>query len=330
MKIKPKYKLGRIRGKAQRHFGYMISIPERTLRSTGALAGGLVKELTDVVLPGSFRKTKLYRSLVDTTLRFVIEEVGRAKSKPIDDSALPSDFALRRSTGNGIEVLGILLFRFSPVWVLAALSDLSSTSRVIIREVALTLQENNLLERGIEFENVDQILDGLERTSGRLADSFNTPPIDIEGLRDEWEAVKKEVSRIPVSQLPKPAKLFTVWNQLKQEANRQGCSSFHISSLMALSVVKRFPSRALWLSQCITLAATKTGRLFGHRLFEDYSSSLMEIRKAGYLRYWVNEFSPYLRAAGDHFSPHQTSYTQRLIAWCFENAGAVRKRSLRK
>ena len=58
---------------------YLISLPERSIRSTGALAGGLARELSEVVLPSSFRKTKLYRSLVDVTLRFVAEQVGQAQ-----------------------------------------------------------------------------------------------------------------------------------------------------------------------------------------------------------------------------------------------------------
>ncbi len=115
---------------------YMISLPERSLRSTSALAGGLARELSEVVLPSSFRRTKLYRSLVDVTLRFVAEQVGQAQRPSDLASGLPSDFALRRSAGNGIEMAGILLFRFSPVWVLAALSDLSSTGRVLVREIA--------------------------------------------------------------------------------------------------------------------------------------------------------------------------------------------------
>jgi hypothetical protein len=327
MREESKRNLNKIRHKGQSHIRYVISIPERTLRSTGALAGGLVKEFSEVVLPGSFRRTKLYRSLVDTTIRFVVEGVGRARPHPDVDIALPPDFALRRSTGNGIEVLGILLFRFSPVWVLAALSDLSSAGRVLTREISSTLQANGLLEKGVEFGNIEQILNGLEKTSGRLVDGLNMPPLDIEGLRQEWEEVKKEASRIPVGKLPSPSKLSIAWNQLKREADRQGCSIFQLSSLMALSAVKRFPSRAVWLSQCLTLAATKTGRVFGHTIFEDYSSSLKDIKQAGYLRYWVSELTPYLRAAANHFSPQQTSFTEQMIAWCLEKAHFIRKSS---
>jgi hypothetical protein len=286
-----------------------------------------VKEFTEVFLPGSFRRTKLYRSLVDTTLRFVIEGIGRARPHPDADSALPPDFVLRRYTANSIEVLGILLFRFSPVWVLAALSDLSGAGRVLTREISNNLQADGLLEKGIDFGNIEQILDGLEKTSGRLVDGLNIPPLDIDGLRREWEAVKLEASRIPVAYLPSPAKLSTVWNQLKREAVRQGCSIFQLSSLMALSAVKGFPSRALWLSQCLTLAATRTGKVFGLAIFEDYTSSFKEIKRAGYMRYWVRELTPYLQAAANDFSPRHLSSTEQMIAWCLERANFTRKRS---
>ncbi|MGH9429901.1 MAG: hypothetical protein ACRD2L_26755, partial [Terriglobia bacterium] len=141
---------------------YLISLPERSVRSTGALAGGLARELSEFVLPSSFRKTKLYRSLVDVTLRFVAEQVGQVQRPGDPAPSLPSDFALRRSAGNGIEMAGILLFRFSPVWLLAALSDLSSAGRVLVREISASLVEKGLLERDVDFATIDEILDGLE------------------------------------------------------------------------------------------------------------------------------------------------------------------------
>jgi hypothetical protein len=98
----------------RRRLSYLISLPERGLRSTGALAGGLFREVSQIVIPASFRRTKLYRSLVETSLRFVIEQVGKVEKADTLEPPLPSDFALRRSAGNGIEILGILLFRTSP------------------------------------------------------------------------------------------------------------------------------------------------------------------------------------------------------------------------
>lgn len=295
---------------------YLISLPERSVRSTGALAGGLARELSEVVLPSSFRKTKLYRSLVEVTLRFIAEQVGQVQRPNDQRPQLPSDFVLRRGAGNGIEMAGVLLFRFSPVWILAALSDLSSTSRILIREISTALVEKGLLEGNVDFENIDQILDGLEKTSGRLADNLNMPPFEVETLRREWRMLKREAGTIAPKQMPSTQELAHSWQALKEEAARQDCSVFELSTLMALSAVTQFPARALWLSHCATTAAGKTGMLFARTLLENYTTTLEGIREAGYLHYWARQLKPYLSAAARNFSPSQTSYTERFLQWC--------------
>lgn len=40
---------------------YLISLPERVLRSTSAVAGGLLRELGDAAVPAAVRRTLLYR-----------------------------------------------------------------------------------------------------------------------------------------------------------------------------------------------------------------------------------------------------------------------------
>jgi hypothetical protein len=214
---------------------------------------------------------------------------------------------------------GILLFRLSPVWVLAALSDLSGASRILIREISESLQERSLLEKNVDFQSIDQVLDGLEQTSGRLADNINMPPFDVQVLRQEWETLKQEARKIPPKQRPSSERLMLSWQDLKNEAAQQGCSVFELSSLMALSAATRLPGKALWLSQCATLAAQKTGTLLANTLLENYTATLSEIRQAGYLRYWVRELRPYVNAAASHFSPEQSSYTERFLEWCWQH-----------
>src|SRR5713226_4938085 len=162
---------------------YLVSLPERVLRSAAALAGGLVRELGDVSLPAAVRRTKTYQMMVGIALRFMIEEVGEVEGVYPVEGELAENFLLRRTAGHGIELVGILAFRASPVWVMAALADLSGAGRHIVREIAGALQDEGLLERGAAFESVDQILSGLEQTSGRLAETFNTPPLDVKSLR---------------------------------------------------------------------------------------------------------------------------------------------------
>ena len=85
------------------------------------------------------------------------------------EEQLAENFLLRRTAGNGIELVGILAFRASPVWVLAALADVSGAGRYLIQEITGSLKDEGLLDRETEFANVDQMLDGLERSAGRLA-----------------------------------------------------------------------------------------------------------------------------------------------------------------
>src|SRR5256886_15352793 len=157
---------------------FLLSLPERGLRSATALAGGLLREVGDVAIPKTIRRSQLYRNLVEATLQFLIEQVGQVKGVYPGGEKLSEDFLVRRTAGNGIELIGILTFRASPVWVLAALADASGGGRYLMHEIAGALKDDGLLDRNRDFSTVDQMLDGLEASAGRLASTFNTPPLD--------------------------------------------------------------------------------------------------------------------------------------------------------
>lgn len=294
---------------------YCLALPEKILRSASALTGGVARELGEVALPARLRRTRLYHSLVDTTLRFLVEQVGQVEGVYPGDTALEQNFLLRRSASNVLEVAGIVAFRASPVWVLAALADLSGAGRDLVGEIAAALQKEGLLEPGGRFENVDQLLDGLERTTGRLAESFNTPPLDIAGLKREWAAIREDARRMPSGALPSPALLWSQWRALESEAAAQRRSVFALSSVMALSTVRRLPENAVRLSRAAQVGARRTGEVLAQALLDHYRATLAEIRETGYLRYWAREFRPYLAGALRQFSPAQPSTTARLLAW---------------
>src|ERR1700688_4784393 len=144
----------------------MLSLPERAIRSLGALSGGLLREIGNVALPASLRRTTLYHTMVDVALRFLIEEVGQVEGIYPTEGRLAENFLLKRTASHGIELLGILAFHASPIWVLAALADASGGGRKMIHEISQALQEEGLLEREGRFESMEQILDGFEKTTG--------------------------------------------------------------------------------------------------------------------------------------------------------------------
>ena len=76
------------------------------------------------------------QNLVDATLRYLTEKVGGVESVRDAGSDIPDDFVARRAAGNAVEVLGVVAFRASPVWVLAALADLCPSARVLTEPAA--------------------------------------------------------------------------------------------------------------------------------------------------------------------------------------------------
>src|SRR5689334_23539232 len=132
-----------------------------------ALASGLVREVGEVTIPSAIRRGRLYQNLVEATLRFLIEQVGQVEGVFPGEEKLAEEFLVRRTAGNGIEMIGILAFRASPVWVLAALADASGTGRYLVLEISEALKQEGLLDSRTEFATVDQMLDGLEASSAR-------------------------------------------------------------------------------------------------------------------------------------------------------------------
>jgi len=299
--------------KPQQLAGYICSLPERLVRSLAALTGGAAYELGAVVLPARVRRSRLYESLVGWTVRFFIEELGEIEDAFPKADALPDDFVMRIAAGNVIGIAGLIAFRFSPVWVLATLADVAGAGRDLINEIALALEKDGLLEPGCHFESVDQLLDGLQRASGGLAETVTVPPVDVAGLRREWAKLRSAAAGLPKVSLPSPARLRSQWRELEQEAAAQRRSVLELSSLMALSTLRRLPANALWLSSATFTGVRRTGVVLGLGLLDHYRTVLKEIHGAGYLRYWIREFTPYVRGAARQFSPARRSATERLF-----------------
>jgi hypothetical protein len=251
--------------------------------------------------------------MVEVTLRFLIEEVGQVDGVYPYPDRLAQNFLLRRTASHGIEVLGILAFRASPVWVLAALADVTGGGHKLIHEISQALKNEGLLDPNARFKRMDQLLDGLGKTSDHLAQTLNLPPVDVPGLRREWEKLKAEVQGIPPKNLPAFERLDRIWTELQQTAITQNRSVFTISSLMAVSTIAHVPAKLLWLSRAAHSAARRTGTVVGEVILDHYSQTLDEISQTGFVEYWKREFRPYLRAAAQQFAPGRKSLTERLL-----------------
>lgn len=294
-------------------YRYLLSLPERVIRSVGALCGGLLRELGNVAVPAPLRRTVLYQTMVEVTLRFLIEDVGEVEGVYPPEGKLSEKFLLQRTASHGIELLGILAFQASPIWILAALADAAGGSQRLIREMAEALKEEGLLERETRFETMEQVLDGLEKSSGLLASALNLPPVDMPGLRREWDRLKTELRSIPHGNMPSLARVEQVWKALQTSAREQGRPVFVVSSAIAVSAMARLPENVLKLSRAARSAARRTGRVIGEAVLDHYTHALDEMGKEGFVNYWTREFRPYLRGAAEQFAPEHGTLTERLL-----------------
>jgi hypothetical protein len=301
---------------------YLATLPERAVRSIVGLGAGVAREVGDVALPKSVRRSRLYQNLVDTTLRFLIEQVGEVEGVYRSDEKLSDDFLVRRTVGNAVEALGVVAFRASPVWVLAALADVCGVGRRLIPEFAAELKEQDLLDADAEFASMDQLLDGLERTSARLAQTINTPPLDVGALREEWRALREEARGLAPERLPSRESVLALWSELKAEASRQDASIYQTSSMLALSAIRTVPQGARWLGASAMAGAARTGQVLAASLLEQYRETLREVRQVGYTAYATRQLGPYVRAAARHFAPAKPTVTGRLL-----NRHASKRRS---
>jgi hypothetical protein len=290
---------------------YLLSFPERVVRSALGLGAGVAREVGAVALPAGVRGSQLYQNLVDATLRYLTEKVGGVET--VEGEDIPDDFVARRAAGNAVEVLGLVAFRASPVWVLAALADVAGLGRHLIPEIAASLKARGLLDEATQFTTVDQILDGLERTSGRLASTINAPPLNVAELRAELVALREDARGLKPRRLPSAEAIRGLWSQLEAESVRQGRSVFETSSLLAVAAARALPRSVLRLGTSAGVGAAKSGQVLGAALLEDYRRTLVELREVGYTVYARRQLRPYVRAAAAQFSPGRRTLTERIL-----------------
>jgi hypothetical protein len=293
-------------------YQFVLSLPERLVRSLGALTGGFLREAGAILLPARIRRTALYRVMVEVTLRFLIAELGRVPGVYAKNQEL-EDFLLKRTASHGIELLGLLTLHVSPIWVLAALADATGAGHALIEQIAQSLKNEGLLERNASFETLDQVLNGLEKTSSHLADTLNMPPVTLAGLRREWERFKEALPSVPQANMPSLVTLESLWNKLLAASAAEHQSVFVLCSTLAVGALAELPSNVFWLSRAAQTAAKRTGQLLGETLLDHYVVALNQISQQGFIEYWRKQFRPYLRAAALQFVPANESTTEKFL-----------------
>jgi hypothetical protein len=284
---------------------YVVSLPERTMRAAIALVGGAVYETSNVALPRALRESKLYQVTIDRLLRILIEWVGDVRDVYQDEVTSVQELAARKFAGNVLEVASIFAVGFSPLWLLAAASDVMGGSKAYLRALVNELEAAGHLPQDTDVASYEELLSRLETGSGVLADAIDIPPMSLQEARASFDALRRQASDLP------PAEdLATLFQEMQATARREGRSLADVSAALGL-------------------AAAKAGLEMGNvHIFDFYRDALGAIREEGLLRFLRRVATPYVSRAGRHFDPNVTTYTDRFLHWIDSRRGDERSENI--
>jgi len=269
---------------------YLLSLPERLARALAASLGGLLYETANVALPRWVRRSRLYQALVYRTLRLTIEFVGDVEGVfPLEDVTV-NELVVRKAVGNVIELASFVAIGWSPLWVLAAASDLTGGTRVFLNAFISELKKAGLLQESAEIQSVDDLLNTLEVSSGMAADMVDVPPVKIEALKNSWLAFRSNAARLPSGD-----QLNRLYVAFQQIARQEGRSLGTLSSMIAAGALR---------------AGIHLG---SDHIFDYYLQALATINAEGWGRYLLRITRPYFVTARDHFDPRRITSTERTI-----------------
>jgi hypothetical protein len=270
--------------------------------------------MSQLALPTKLRETAVYRATADMAFRFLIEQVGDVRGIYEPTDPIARQFVYRYATGFSVEVACMLFIIVSPVWVLAALGDATRAGKHLYIQIGDALKAEGLVDPGAQFETMEQLMDGLEKTCSHLALTINMPPLNPKDLRQEWRQFRENLASLPPAQLPTNSEVEQTWKDIQSAAGKAHRSVFSVSAALGMSAGTAIPSRFQLLSRSAKVAARTTGTVVGGLFLDHYSAASKEIAKEGFDSYFGKHSRPYLVAAVRNFLPERKTWIERTLS----------------
>jgi len=271
---------------------FIASLPERAVRALAAGLFGAVHETANLVLPRLVRRSRFYEATAKNMLRIGVELVGgvealRAEGEPQEPGA--GRIAVKKAAGNAVEFGSIAAFGFSPLWLLAAASDVLNGTKTYLRTLEDELTRAGVLAEGVHFGSVDDLLGALEGTTGVTANLIDLPPLELRELRTSLIELRDDAAS-----LPRPGELASLFDGLVRTARIEERSLLQVSNGVGIAFLASARS------------VTRT------HLVVPYGEDWRPLRDEGFGAYAVRVSGPYRSAINGHFDTSRPSWTERI------------------
>ena len=292
---------------ARQRLMYALSLPERTIRSLAALAGGTTTLLAETLFPKSFRGTTTYRVTIGLMQQFIVERVAGMKSEISEDQAkLGDDYVQRKMAGTALEAAGLLTMGSSPLWVLAILGDAAGGSKIFLNRLVESLKENGVMAEETQATELIDVLEAVQEASSKSAITIDMPPLSREELSQLADEMKVSYGRVFKSTTNLMPRLDAIWKNMEQLALRENISIERLGGIMTVEAVS-------WSKKGVrmALATGRTGaELFDEKILDSYRKTLIAASEQGIDKYMNDHMRPFMQSARAHFDPAQKTWTE--------------------
>ncbi len=288
---------------------YLLSLPERTLRSLAALVGGTVTVLTETILPDAVRDSTIYRITLGLTLQFLVERVAQVEREGEVTLSVPSlqpRFAQRKLAGTVLETAGLVAIRFSPLWVFAIAADAAAGSKLFLERLAEHLRRNGVIAEGTRIEDLVDVLAAMQQATGKSATAIDTPPLSRAELAQLADDLRTSYGRAFLGTSNLVQSLEGMWGRMQAVAQQEHVPVERVGGIMTLDL-------AGWGKKGFgaTKAFGRTGaELFGENILASYSRTLDGIVQEGADKYFGKRMRPFLQVAVGQFSRDKATWIE--------------------
>lgn len=293
--------------------GYVLSLPERTIRSLAAGVGGTTKLLTDSLFPETLRGSAFYRVVLGDVQRFVIEKIGNVDGQyaPAAGEDQVAATVQQKLAGQAVDAVGLFAFHLSPLWVFAIASDVSAGGRVYLQRLVESLKKEGVLDPASEPTSVQNLLEQIQAAAATSTRVLDQPPVSqqeaIDAAHDLFARYRNAFSGM-TNVLPR---IDSLWDQMKSVADRERISVEQLSGLMSLDVVHG----GARVADAVFAIGQTTGQVLGEALLSGYGNTLTTIRDEGMLTFVQARLEPFFSAAAKQFHADTLTWTQKALGW---------------
>jgi hypothetical protein len=289
---------------------YLLSFPERVLRSAAAVVGGTSVVLTETLLPDVVKQSTSYRILFGDLQRFVVTRVAQVEPpETIELDPMSDDYVYHKMAGSVLEMIGLLRYRFSPVWAFAIAGDVAGGGRVYFERLVENLKGHEVISQDSEPDSFPALLEAMQTASNTSAKAIDRPPLSQSELADVTAKLSNDYGRMLSRGQKVLPRLEDIQTRMDQVAIREDVSLEELSGIMTLQAAKLGKSG---LNSAVAVGKT-SGELFSERILDSYIQTLDEINQYGLPNYLGRTLEPFLRSAVRHFSPEQPTWTERKL-----------------